>query len=173
MSAVREAVGAGDVQRRLQPMTTADLDAVMAIENGAYGFPWTRGNFIDSLSAGYIARLLRCDVDPALVGYFVAMEGAEEMHLLNITVAAPHRRRGHAAFMIGELLARCRRDGAARLWLEVRESNAGARLGYSRLGFTERGLRPGYYPAPGGAREAAVVMSRAVEPVDGASDALE
>ena len=42
----------------LRVMTVDQLDAVLAIEVQAYAFPWTRGNFIDSLAAGYLARAL-------------------------------------------------------------------------------------------------------------------
>ena len=69
-------------------MTTADLGLVMAIEAAAYSHPWTRGNFVDSLAAGYLARLA-CDAQGRCMGYFVAMLGAGEMHLLNLTVAPP------------------------------------------------------------------------------------
>src|SRR5262245_27883414 len=100
-------------------MRPADVDAVMAIETRVYPFPWTRGNFIDSLAAGYSARLLRRRGEGALLGYFVAMAGAGEMHLLNITVAPVEQRLGHARFMLEELLERCRDAGATRLWLEV------------------------------------------------------
>ena len=54
------------------------------------------------------------------------------------------------------------------LWLEVRESNAEARDAYRRLGFTPVGARKGYYPAPEGRREDAVVMSLDVGRDDGA-----
>jgi ribosomal-protein-alanine N-acetyltransferase len=179
MNALWKVPAAGAVPR-LSPMTIVDLDPVMAVETQAYAFPWTRGNFVDSLAAGYIARLLRMGDDPALVGYFVAMEGADEVHLLNITVHAPYRRNGHARFMIERLVERCRRDAAERLWLEVRESNAAARLVYARLGFVERGMRPGYYPAARGQRESAVVMSRTIAPhgaapvdAEGVGDALD
>lgn len=153
----------------LVPMTTADLDAVMAIETGVYPFPWTRGNFIDSLAAGYFAQLLR--VDGRLIGYLVAMAGADEMHLLNITVAPAAQRRGHARTMMARLSAHARAIGARRLWLEVRTSNDGAQAAYRRLGFLEAGVRPGYYPAAHGRRETAVVMSLAIDMEAG--DALE
>ncbi len=162
-----------DVSRVLTPMTTLDVDSVQAVESGVYAFPWTRGNFIDSLAAGYEAELLRTSGDERLVGYFVAMVGADEMHLLNITVAPFAQRQGHARFMLAQLAARCRRVGAQALWLEVRESNAGARAAYHRLGFAERGLRPGYYPAAQGKRESAVVMSLPVDARAKADDALE
>ena len=139
------------------PMTVAHLDAVMAIEAAAYAFPWSRGNFIDSLAAGYPARAL-CDAAGEVLGYFVAMTGVDEMHLLNITVAPAQQGRGHARFMLDALVALCHAQRARALWLEVRHSNARARAMYAHLGFTQAGVRKGYYPAPFGRREDAVVM---------------
>ena len=90
---------------------------VLAIERAAYEFPWTRGNFIDSLHAGYHAQLL-VDERDRLIGYFVAMAGVDEMHLLNLSVAPERQRRGHAREMLDALLAHCRaerrRDAVAR-----------------------------------------------------------
>jgi ribosomal-protein-alanine N-acetyltransferase len=160
----------------LPTMTTAHLDAVMAIENAAYAFPWSRGNFIDSLAAGYFARVL-CTPRGEVIGYFVAMAGVDEMHLLNLTVAPAVQRRGHARTLLGALGALCRRQRAAALWLEVRASNARAQAIYLHAGFTRVGLRKGYYPAPFARREDAIVMSLRFEgvgepPVSGANDAL-
>jgi len=138
-------------------MRPADIDAVMDVETRVYPFPWTRGNFIDSLAAGYEARLLRRSPEEELLGYCIAMGGVDEMHLLNITVVPAHQRQGHARFLVDHLVARCRTVGARRLWLEVRESNATARAVYRHLGFRDEGLRRGYYPASDG-REDAVVM---------------
>jgi len=153
----------------LQPMTVGDLQAVVAIEVAAYDFPWTRGNFIDSLAAGYLARLLR-STDGALIGYFVAMKGVDEMHLLNLTVAPAEQGRGHARHMLDELVSLCRLQAADRLWLEVRESNARARELYLRYGFRYIGARRGYYPAMHGKREDASVMSL---DIDGGRHAME
>ncbi len=145
--------------RVLVPMRAVDIEAVMAVETGVYAFPWTRGNFIDSLAAGYTAQLLRRASDRALLGYCVAMAGADEMHLLNITVAPSSQGQGHARFMLEDLVARCRGGVASRLWLEVRVGNGAARAVYAHLGFREEGVRPGYYPAAQDRREDAVVMS--------------
>lgn len=141
-----------------RPMTLASLDGVMALESHIYPFPWSRGNFFDSLAAGYTAWTLNRP-GGELVGYCVAMAGAAEMHLLNITIAPAVRRRGHARHLLEELLRVCVATGAARLWLEVRVSNADARAAYCRLGFAEVGMRKGYYPAPAASREDAVVMN--------------
>jgi ribosomal-protein-alanine N-acetyltransferase len=143
---------------RLLTMTVAELDAVARIEAAAYDFPWTRGNFIDSLAAGYLARVL-WDDDAGVLGYFVAMRGVEEMHLLNITVAPVEQGRGHARRMLDELVHLSAAAHARQLWLEVRESNARARRLYARYGFRHIGTRRGYYPALQGRREDASVMS--------------
>ena len=152
-------------ERLLLPMTTRQLDTVLAIEALAYDFPWTRGNFIDSLAAGYPSQVLY-GAQGELLGYFVAMEGVDEMHLLNITVEPAAQGLGHARFMLDELCAIARAKRAQQLWLEVRESNAHARAVYERFGFKHIGVRRGYYPASrsthASGREDAVVMSFAL-----------
>jgi len=139
------------------PMHLAHLPGVMAIEQSIYPFPWTHGNFVDSLAAGHAAHVLRTPA-AAIAAYSVAMVGVQEMHLLNLTVAAPWQGRGHACALLDALVAQCRRDGHEALWLEVRPSNARAREVYRRYGFEEVGLRRNYYPAGGGRREDACVM---------------
>lgn len=154
----------------LLPMTIAQLGPVMAIEVAAYAFPWTRGNFIDSLAAGYPARVLQ-GARGELLGYFVAMGGVDEMHLLNITVAPAAQGCGHSRTLIDALVSLCRERAACELWLEVRASNARARSIYAHLGFSQISVRKGYYPAPFARREDAVVMSLKLA-ATGANDAL-
>ena len=93
----------------------------------------------------------------------VTLSQIDEMHLLNITVARAHEGRGHARAMLSTLYALCRLHRAGALWLEVRESNDRARALYRREGFAEAGRRRGYYPAPQGRREDAILMTRGVE----------
>jgi ribosomal-protein-alanine N-acetyltransferase len=149
----------------LRAMSARDLDQVLAVEDSAYAFPWTRGNFIDSLAAGYAAEML-LDEARALIGYYVAMPGVGEMHLLNLTVAPPWQRRGYAVVLLDALDAHCRRCGIRQLWLEVRVSNSRARQVYERRGFAPVGLRRGYYPAGPAKREDAVVMRLELEESD-------
>ena len=140
-------------------MNTLDIDAVQAIEAAAYAFPWTRGNFIDSLAAGYLTEVL---VDEgAIAAYFVAMPGVDELHLLNLTVAPAHQGQGLGSLLLDAVQDHGRRLELATLLLEVRQSNPRARALYLRRGFAELGLRRGYYPALQG-REDALVMSLAL-----------
>ena len=144
-----------------QQMTLHDIDAVLAAEVRAYSHPWSHGNFVDSLAAGYMAETWYVDDAPdrsTLAGYFIAMPGAGELHLLNVTVAPDFQGRGLGHALLDAVQALGRERGFATLWLEVRESNARARALYQRRGFAEVALRRGYYPASG-RREDAVVMS--------------
>ena len=153
-------------------MTRADIDEVMRLETTVYPFPWTRGNFIDSLAAGYWAEVLRQGRRGRLLGYVVAMAGAGELHLLNITVEPAAQRQGHARRLLTRLIAHGRELELERLWLEVRESNVGARAAYEHMGFAAVGVRPGYYPAPANQRESAVVMSLSIDAAQEPRDAL-
>jgi ribosomal-protein-alanine N-acetyltransferase len=139
-------------------MRLSDLDAVMAVEQAAYEFPWTRGNMVDSLLTGHLASVM-LGRDGSVVGYFVAMVGVEEVHLLNLTVAPAYQRQGHAVELLDVLVSHCREHRAGRLWLEVRPTNARARRIYERYGLRMVGVRRGYYPAAQGRREDALVMS--------------
>ena len=78
------------VEARFEPLTRERLDAVLAVEQSAYAHPWVRANFIDALDAGYQAQVLLAGDLP--LGYFVAMKGVDEVHLLNITVAPAYQR---------------------------------------------------------------------------------
>jgi len=158
------------IDRHLVPMVHRHLDAVTLIENAAYPFPWSRGNFVDSIVAGYPSRVL-LDASGTMLGYFIAMAGVDEMHLLNITVAPPVQGRGHARYMLAALVAMCAEHAARELWLEVRLSNSRARAVYERLGFVEVGIRKGYYPAGFARREDAAVMTLKLTKVE--ADALE
>ena len=150
---------------QLTAMASGDLAEVVAIEQRAYALPWTYGNFVDSIAAAYEAFVLR-DADNVLLGYFLAMRGADEMHLLNITVAPEWHGQGLARRLLDEVCRLCGARGCAQLWLEVRVSNLRARAVYARYGFAEVGLRRGYYPADpavASGREDAVLMSLAVQ----------
>ena len=155
---------------RLETLTSHDLASVMVIENQAYPFPWTSGNFRDALAAGYTALKL---VDQgAMVGYCVYMRILEEAHLLNFTVAPPRQRRGLGQALLERLLWRMKEDGAASVLLEVRPYNDAAIRLYGRNGFVQIGRRKGYYPAGKNTREDALLMQRALVPeADGLREA--
>jgi [ribosomal protein S18]-alanine N-acetyltransferase len=143
---------------QLRPMQLRDVVEVLRIEQAAYAFPWSQGNFVDSLAAGYDACVVVAGHE--LVAYFLTMPVFDEQHLLNITVAPPYQSRGLGRWLLGQVRARAVSAGAVSLWLEVRPSNINAIALYESAGFAQVGKRPNYYPAPGGQREDAILMKQ-------------
>ena len=136
-------------------MDERHVDDVVAIERDVHAHPWTRGNFVDSLAAGYECWVAHRG--ESLAGYAVVMIAADEAHLLNLSIARHWQRRGIGAELTRFIAALSRAEGARRMYLEVRPSNVAARALYRAEGFSEIGLRRDYYPAAGG-REDAVIM---------------
>lgn len=149
-----------DILANYRRMTARDLDAVTAIESEIYPHPWTRGNFSDSLDAGYHCWVVECG--GFILGYSVVMIAAGEAHLLNLGVAAMWQRRGLGTELLRFIIKLARDHAAGKIYLEVRASNTAARALYHRAGFTEIAVRRGYYPADAG-REDAVVMALALD----------
>src|SRR3989442_15300403 len=132
----------------LASMRERDLAEVMAIESAVYSHPWSRGNFADSLRAGYECRTLRLGTE--LVGYFILMVAAGEAHLLNLSIAAAHQRSGRGSALLDDATGLPRSLGAPNLFLGGRPSNLGAPALYTRFGFRRIGGRRRYYPSPPG-----------------------
>jgi ribosomal-protein-alanine N-acetyltransferase len=144
-----------DTLPRYRRMLAADLDVIAAIERAAYPHPWTRGNFSDSLEAGYHGWVLECGGE--IAGYTMVMIAASEAHLLNLTVGAPWQRRGLGRSLLAFVVKLARDYGAKAILLEVRPSNSAARALYASAGFSEIAVRRGYYPH-GAAREDAILL---------------
>lgn len=138
------------------PMGVEHVEAVVSIEQGNYAHPWTRSAFLDVLHAGHQAQLLMAQ--DQLLGYFMAMLGVEEVHLLNIAVAPAFQRQGWAKTMLDALCLWSRGQGAHCVWLEVRASNLRAQQVYAACGFERMGVRKAYYPAARNQREDAFTM---------------
>lgn len=145
----------------IRPLREEDLDAVIAIEEAAYPFPWTRGIFAECLRVGY--GCLGVTVDGVLAGYVIFNWGAGESHLLNLCVHPDHQRLGLGGLLLTQALQRARAVGCEAMLLEVRPSNPAAAAMYERRGFVVVGRRPGYYRSAGG-REDAIVMRRDLAP---------
>lgn len=140
----------------LRSMGADDIESVLAIEQRAYPFPWTRGIFRDCLAAAYPAWVLQ--EHGAMIGYGVISLAADEAHILNICIAPERQGRGHGRALLRTLVKLAVDRGAARIFLEVRPSNPSAIALYHSEGFNEIGRRPRYYPSADG-REDALVMA--------------
>ncbi|HOL64524.1 MAG TPA: ribosomal protein S18-alanine N-acetyltransferase [Accumulibacter sp.] len=129
----------------LSALDVGDLDEVLAIENRVYPFPWTDGNFRDSLRNGDSVCGLRDG--NRLIAYFVLMRVVDEMHLLNITVDPARQGQGYGAVLLRHALHLATQAGTGSVLLEVRPSNEQALAMYRHFGFQRIGVRRDYYPA--------------------------
>jgi [ribosomal protein S18]-alanine N-acetyltransferase len=139
----------------IRRMLLTDLDAVVAIEREVFLFPWTRGNFSDSVQSGYYCVVL--EQDGHLFGYGVMIIGPEEAHLLTLSVAAESQRKGWGELLLRHFIHVAKKKHARSMFLDVRESNQAAARLYERIGFKQIAKRKDYYPAMGG-REDSLVM---------------
>lgn len=140
-------------------MTEADLNAVADAEERIHRFPWTRGNFADSLATGHGGWLAL--EEGRMVGYAVTMQVVDEIHLLNISVLPELQRGGRGSALLLQLFGLAKKLAATRMLLEVRDGNVAGRGFYQRHGFDEIGRRRDYYQCHEG-REDAIVMARDV-----------
>ena len=131
------------------PMTSAHIDALMPFEREMFGTEaWTRGSYraelADTRSRYYLAAEGAAGELLGWAGVLVLGESAE---ILTVGVVPAGRRQGTARRLVAALLAEAVRRGAVEAFLEVRVDNAAARALYAGEGFTEIGLRRGYYDA--------------------------
>ena len=135
--------------RRMRP---TDLGVVADLEKSLYAFPWSLGNFRDSVQAGYDCWVA-CHGDQ-VIGYAILMVALDEAHLLNIAVASGWQRRGIGRAFLDYVLGVAREAKCEIVYLEVRPSNLAARQMYREAGFQQIAIRPSYYPARGGREDA-------------------
>jgi [ribosomal protein S18]-alanine N-acetyltransferase len=138
-----------------------DIAAVTAIEQDVYTFPWSAGNFRDSLFSGY--QCWGCWVDSDLIGYAILLVAVDEAHLLNFAVSRNWQNQGVGARFLNFVITESKRMNCEMLYLEVRPSNTIGRRLYERFGFQQLGLRRNYYPALTG-REDALFLGLNISP---------
>ena len=87
-----DAPGGGVAGLHYRPMDESDLKWVAAQDAQLYPFPWSEGNFADSISAGYACWVMLDGTER--VGYGVLMMVIDEAHILNSSVVEARQRGG-------------------------------------------------------------------------------
>lgn len=135
-------------------MTDAELAALHA-RCFTLPRPWSAAEFAGFLSDPLAFLLVEGDA-----GFLLGRAVAGEAELLTLAVAPEARRRGLGRKLVARFLYQARLRGAVTAFLEVADTNTGARALYAASGFAESGRRKGYYRDGNGAAVDAVVMSR-------------
>lgn len=142
-------------QSVLRDMTRADLPAIVRIEQRVHAYPWSCGNFMDSLNSNDVCKIYESSGE--LLGYAILMLAVDEGQLLNISVAIEFQRLGLGRKLLKAVMEVARGRGMQRMILEVRPSNLTALVLYRGFGFHEVGRRRGYYRSANGCEDAIVM----------------
>ncbi|MEY2865399.1 MAG: hypothetical protein RLZZ83_642 [Pseudomonadota bacterium] len=132
-----------------------DLSAIGLIENEVHAYPWTQGNFLDSIKSNHACLMMKLNEE--IIGYAVMMFVLDECHLLNISIKKNMQKKGYGSHLLNEVIRRANLTHAKTIYLEVRVSNQAAINLYDKHGFNEMSIRKDYYRAREG-REDAVLM---------------
>ncbi|MEJ2717692.1 MAG: ribosomal protein S18-alanine N-acetyltransferase [Deltaproteobacteria bacterium] len=153
---------------RPEPMTSEDLDEILAIERSSFARPWTREMFLREISSRTARALVFRDGN-AIVGYLCFWEVLDEAHLMVIAVRPERRGEGHGKAILAHLEKICLQDGLKRIILEVGRRNSRARALYKQSGFRSIGFRKQYYAQTG---DDAMVMEKWIHHGEGQSPSL-
>lgn len=146
----------------LFPMTLADLDGVMEVEQISFTQPWSRQAFEEQLLSPFTLYLVAREGE-RVVGYAGMYVVLDESHVTNVAVHPDYRGLRLGRRLMDALVWAAIRRGAVLMDLEVRSKNTVAQQLYTSMGFREVGRRPGYYDLP---KDDAIIMR--LEPLSGA-----
>ena len=128
-------------------MNKSHAPAVAELERECFASPWTEDQLTDELCKDY-ARFFVALSDGKVVGYIGAFSVVGEVSVTNVAVTEKCRKCGAASALINELEKASRAENAEFITLEVRVSNTAAIKLYEKCGFSQSGLRKGFYSKP-------------------------
>ena len=139
----------------IRKMLPSDLDYVIRIEREIFLFPWSLGNFADSIKAGYLCQVL--EQHGTIIGYGIMMASPQEAHILTLGITINYQNKGFGTMLLQHFIQSAQKENLKSIILDVRASNQDAARLYRQIGFHQIATRKGYYPAMCG-REDALVM---------------
>ena len=130
----------------ISPMTKDDIEAVVKIEEEAYGkHHWAKSSFYDEMSNNLAKYYCAKTKDGKLVGYAGTWHIIDEGHITTIAVKKEYLRNHIGEAIIQKIIDDCYKDNIKYLTLEVRVSNIPAIKLYEKYGFQSLGTRKAYY----------------------------
>ena len=133
----------------------SDIKYIMALEQGSIVHPW-ESKAIESLIVDKNKKCYIADLHGEVVGYVGAEIVLDECNIGNIVTHKDYRGRGFANEILTILLNILKRNGIAKVFLEVEHDNVPALALYEKHGFVRYGQRRDYY-GPG---KDAVLMTK-------------
>lgn len=134
----------------IRRMKAEDLHRVWEIDVQSFSLPWSESSFRYDYFENKNSRMWVVELNDDsgishVIGSMVAWLILDEVHLGTIAVDSNFRKRGIGEALMHTLLTEMAKEGAARVELEVRKSNAAAQSLYQKFGFVIEGERKNYY----------------------------
>ena len=151
---------------RLRLLRYEDMAAVLDLERTL--FPddaWTPEMFAEELAMqGHGRRYVAAEEGKKLLGYGgMMLPGGRQAEVLTLAVREMAWGRGIGSALLTDLLGEAGRRDCVEVFLEVRADNPRAQQLYRRFGFSDVGIRRGYYQPSG--MDAIVMRCGLHEPV--------
>ena len=136
-----------------------DAPPLAALHGASFRRGWSEDEF-ERLLLDRSVLAHRATLGHQPVGFIISRIAAGEAEILSVAVARSHQGRGLARRLLDLHMRRLAGLGVRTIFLEVDDDNLPARRLYARNAFRQVGRRDGYYPRPGSAAGAALVLRR-------------
>ena len=154
--AVDELVFSGKLfEFKIESVNENDIKDIARLEKECFSEPWSENAIIESVKAG--THFFAAKKDDNLCGYIGISTVLDEGYITNVAVFDSMRNKGVATLLLNRVFSFARSINLSFVSLEVRASNKAAISLYEKLGFTNEGIRKGFYQIP---KEDAIIMTR-------------
>ncbi len=129
----------------IRRMILEDIPAVHEIDMLSFSLPWSERSFRFELTENPVARGWVAEVDGQVAAMLLLWFIVDEAHIATIAVHPDLRRQGLGEQILLSAIKEVHKEGARRVFLEVRAGNVAAQAMYRKYGFEFAGVRPHYY----------------------------
>ena len=127
------------------PMTNADIDGVLKVEEECFAIAWTRADFEREMNENKLAVYFVAKDGEKIIGYAGMWHVVTEGQITNVAVSEEYRNRHVGSMLIEALIKVAEKREMIGITLEVKISNYPAQKLYSNYGFKPEGFRKNYY----------------------------
>ena len=155
MTTAFPANSATDMELTVTPFEKEDISALAEIERENFSFPFKEKDFLDIYESD-ISSVLVARHNKQAVGYVSFTVIIDECQIINFATKNEFKRQGVGKKVMEALIEHAKKNGVAKIFLEVRESNFPAISLYEKYGFFKVGISKNHFASP---RENAVLMN--------------
>lgn len=129
----------------IRPAKPSDLSAIVLLDTTTNSSAWSQAWWQATLQSDHDTTMVATDENGCIIGVIVWQLIADEMELHLLATQPNFQRQGIASDLLTRLFESATTHGAARILLEVRQSNHGAQQLYTKHGFRTIATRAHYY----------------------------